>query len=911
MGIIEELGGLSMLKKILFSITLFIFCISLSVFAGAEETTLSLYLGETVNLKAYSGSHSLDIDLSHDTQFQNANAQVVEIDNNFNLHALSVGESLLVVVNKHDLTPLRIRVKSPIKSIKVEQADLTLLAGEIYPLNYELIADDGYDGPLDTHLKWQASKNNIAGVKGQDLIHTYSVGTTTLTATAYDKSTSFSINVTVVGNTNPLTVKPLLINGRVNVGEKRQLQAFFGDKDVTSHVKWTSEYPDLLLVDENGLVTPLKEGTCKVTATSSINHKKDHYTFFIKSMVDSVHLSPSKVTLNKLGEQVQLTTTLKVKDPKTNPLRKGYYFTSSNTGIASVDQNGLVTAKSPGIALISVITHDSGKKDFCTVEIPKGSVDTSIDYILTKGISLSPYTSKILIGQKILMDYKIIPENATNTGVKFHVDNGSDQIHFIDGQYFFVPTKKGHTKIKIVANNKSDEVIDDSIDVSVISPIASLDLDLTLKRGTKNERKLYIGEKTELLTEILTQGHYSSLDVYPNTLEYTVDDPDILKLDYENGQYFLTALKRGSTTIRVVDSEDKHDEFLKINVLSPVKTLSTDRGVELPVASSYTPRISYSLKSNIKENIPFHISSGLNLDVEEFYFTKDYIDKEIAYENQLIDYFKALSYNATVETSIRRHEERLKKLVALQKNAHKGYCLVKNNFIKNRFFNPYQFCTINNNTIIGNYPGKALVKVSIDKTASSDKTTLYWTENKAVFRIQETSKWTDYKALIKEHGLESILSDRSDSEKIDALIFYLSMPSLFESESSFELLDTFKNLNLKNLPSSLLYNLDAPTTKQELALIAMYLDDSKKALSALELNSILYYDVINEKVKTAIAQGYVTPSSKDYFGVNDEISYEDFIQTLKQIQSVDALPKTLESPLNHRQTLLLLSDLND
>jgi hypothetical protein len=192
-----------------------------------------------------------------------------------------------------------------------------------------------------------------------------------------------------------------------------------------------------------------------------------------------------------------------------------------------------------------------------------------------------------------------------------------------------------------------------------------------------------------------------------------------------------------------------------------------------------------------------------------------------------------------------------------------------------------------------------------------NETVVYWTENKTVFRIQETSKWKDYKTFIKEHGLESILFDRPDSEKIDALIFYLSMPSLFKNKSSVELLTTFKNLNLENLPSSLVYDLDAPTTKQELALIAMYLDDNKKALSALELNNILYYDVIKEKVKTAIAREYVTPSSNDYFGVNDEISYKDFIQTLKQIRPVDSLPKTLEAPLNHRQTLLLLNDLSD
>jgi len=900
-----------MFKKTLFFITIFILCISISVFSDEEKISLSLYIGDTINLKAYVHEHSLDINLSEDTNFQNANSKVVEIDGNFNLKALSVGESIIVIVNdSSDLIPITIKVKSPIKAINVNATDLTLLAGEIYPLKYEIISDDNYNGSYDRRLKWKVSKNNIAGVKGQNLIHTYGVGMTTLTATAFDNTTSVSIDVKVIGNPNPLIIKPEIIDSSVKVGEQRQLKAFFADKEVTNNIKWTSEHPDLLSIDNNGLVTPLKEGTCEITATSSISRKTNRYTFFIKSMVDSIDLDRSSVTLNKLGEQIQLNATLQAKDPDIKPLRDGYYFTSSNPSIASVDANGLVTANGPGIALISAITYDSGKKDSCTIEIPKGPASTSIDYTLTKDITLDSYPSKILIGQKILMNYKITPENATNRNVKFHVKNGSDQIHFINGQYFFIPTKKGNTEIKIVADSYGDEPIEDSIDVSVISPIASLNLDLALERGTKTERKLYIGEKTELLTEILTQGLYSSFDVYPNTLEYTVDDPDILKLDYESGKYFLTALKKGTTTIHVVNIEDKHDEYLKIDVLTPVKKVFTDKSVELPVGISYAPRITSTPKSSVSENVHFDIASGINLAVEDFYFTKTYIDKEIAYEKQLIDYFKTLKYNATVEATITRHEDRLNRLSALHKVAVNDYCLVTNNFLKDRQFNTYQYYTINKNNIMGHYPGKALVTLSIDNTASTAKTILYWNDDPNILRFQKTSKWVDYKALITEHGLESILADLSISTEIDSLIFYLSNPSLFKNEaSSIELLNVFKALELSQLPNSLLYDLEAPTTKQELAFIAMYLDNSNKSLSALQLNNIVYYDVINETVKKAIAMGYVIPSSKDYFGVNANITYKEFRQSLSLIKSVDNLPTDLDVPLTHRQTLLLLRDL--
>lgn len=897
-----------MFKKTLFLTIMLFICISIFSFSDEEKNTISLYLGDTINLKTYIKTHSLNINLSNHTRIQNANPQVIKIDDKFNLKATSVGETMVVLVHNNDLTPIIINVKSPIKSIKMNVQDVTLLVGEIFPFEYELVPDEDYQGKLNTQLKWQSSKNNIAGVKGKNRIYTHGVGTTTLTATAYDNTTSISINVTVIGNPNPLIIKPDVFDSNVMVGEKRQLKAFFLDKDVSSHIEWTPEFPDLLSIDDDGLVTPLREGTCEVTATSSISFKKDYYTFFIHSMVDSIHLDQSTVTLKQMGEQVQLNVTLKAKDPQQAPLRKGYYFTSSNPDVASVDNKGLVTAKGSGIALINVIAYDSGKKDSCTIEIPHNPPLTSINHIFIKDVTLKSYPQEILIGQKVLMDYKLTPENATNKTPRFHVRNGSEQIHLINGEYYFVPNKRGSTQIKIVADSEGSDSIEDIIDVSVISPIASLDMDLALKRGKKSERHLYIGEKTELITKIFTQGLYTPSDVYPNTLKYTVKDPDIAKLTYENGKYFLTALRKGTTSVHVANSEDKHNNYLKISVLTPVKKINTDKTVKLPIEIPYTPRITFTPKKTTKENFKFDISKGLNLSVEKFYLSKNYVSDEIAYEKELINHFSRLQDNPVLMSTINRHKERLDRLIALERNSSTDYCLITNSLLKDRNFNNYTYYTIHQNHIVGHYPGKALVNISIDNTASYAQTTMHWTGDKNIFSIQETSKWKDYKSLITEYSFDSILSNLPAPQKIEYMIFYLSNPSLFTDSPSFKLLDAFMSLEISNLPASLLCDLNAATTKQELALIATYLDDEANSLSELELNNIIYYDVTQKKVKNAIAKGFVTPISKDYLGVNKHITYEEFIQTLNKVNPNNKLPKQIQSPLTHKQVLILLND---
>ena len=901
-----------MIKKALCLIILCIIYTSSSVLAAEETLNLSLYLGDTINLNTYLESNSLNIDLTHNTTFQNANPQIAMIDSDYNIESLSVGETIIVISDNDKLTPITIEVKSPIKTISIDNSDITLLAGEIYSLNYELIPQDDYAGIIPHNLKWRNSKNNIAGVKGHNTIYTYGVGTTTLTGTAFDGSTTVNITIKVIGNPDPLVIKPIIVDSKVNVGEQRQLKAYFGEKDVTSNIIWKSEYPDLVSISKDGIITPLKEGTCKITATSAISRKKDSYTFFVKSMVDTIKLNHTSITLSNLGDTVQLNATLVPKNDNIMPLRNGYYFTSSNPSIAAVDEDGLVVAKEAGIALISVTSYDSGKKDYCTIEIPNNSANTSIDYTLVDDITLDPYTPNILIGQKVLMDYEILPTDASNDMVKFHVKNGgAGQIHYIDNRYYFVPTKRGINEIKIVANSDSDSTIEDEISVAIVSPIASVELDLELKRGTTTNRKLYIGEKTELLTNIFTQGNYSAYDVYPNTLVYTVDDPDILKLTYENGHYFITALKKGTTSIRVVNVENKHHEHLKISVSNPTKSLFTDKAVKLPVGIDYSPRINYIPKIDLEDYIMFDITQGITLNVNEFYFSKSFIKNELDYENEVINYFETLSYNPSVEATIKRHKERLSRLSNLYNSTTDDYCLVNNNFLKDRNFNTYQYYSIDNNKIKGFYPGKANVLVSLNNTASKATTTIYWENNNDIFEIQNTSKWVNYETLINDYQLHTTLSDLSTSEQIEHLIFYLSNPSLFDNLPTQELLSALMTIDTDELPYNLTHDLNALTTKQELAFIAMYLDKDKAPISAFNLNKIIYYDVINEQVKQALANQYVVPNSVYFYGIDDNITYYDFKTTVDKIRPINELTTSSNLPMTHRQVLLWLYHLNN
>ncbi|MCR4859096.1 MAG: Ig-like domain-containing protein [Bacteroidales bacterium] len=101
--------------------------------------------------------------------------------------------------------------------------------------------------------------------------------------------------------------------------------------------------------------------------------------------VSGVTVSPTRLEMN-VGDQQTLTATV---SPDSAP-NKSILWSSSNSAVASVDENGGVTAISAGRAVITATTEEGGKTAACSV-----TVKNEISYSLT----LSPAEAEIDFGQ--------------------------------------------------------------------------------------------------------------------------------------------------------------------------------------------------------------------------------------------------------------------------------------------------------------------------------------------------------------------------------------------------------------------------------------------------------------------------------------------------------------------------------
>lgn len=146
---------------------------------------------------------------------------------------------------------------------------------------------------------------------------------------------------------------------QVTKGETAQLTLTikpdnYPNKDVT----WSSSNDATATVDENGVVTTLEVGTVTITATL-----KSDPTVSSSVTIVVNPIKVSKITVNGYdkdylvkGGTVTLTTTIEPSDAA----NKSIVWSSSNEKVATVDQNGRVTAVGQGTVSIKAMNDESG-----------------------------------------------------------------------------------------------------------------------------------------------------------------------------------------------------------------------------------------------------------------------------------------------------------------------------------------------------------------------------------------------------------------------------------------------------------------------------------------------------------------------------------------------------------------------
>lgn len=165
------------------------------------------------------------------------------------------------------------------------------------------------------------------------------------------------------------TPRSIKLSLEMQVNSTMQFNALISPEEATATATWTTTDSDIITVSETGAVTAHAEGTASVVATTSNNLTASLEIKVVPAtapgivLVKSINLNPDLI-YEEEGTQVQLNATV-LPDDATD---KSLVWSSTNTAVATVDQNGLVSIIAAGTAVVKASATDgSGVVGFCDV----------------------------------------------------------------------------------------------------------------------------------------------------------------------------------------------------------------------------------------------------------------------------------------------------------------------------------------------------------------------------------------------------------------------------------------------------------------------------------------------------------------------------------------------------------------
>jgi alpha-tubulin suppressor-like RCC1 family protein len=176
----------------------------------------------------------------------------------------------------------------------------------------------------------------------------------------------FRIETGVVGS---IEVQPL--EATLEPGGTQQYVAIVSDlhgNPMSADVAWSSSDESVATIDQSGLATAVAEGT--VTITASAEFVSGSATLTVEApvqVVGSIEVAPLEATLEPGGTQQYVAT---IRDQHGNPMSADVIWSSSDESVAIVDQSGLATAVSEGIAIITATVGSVSGSATLTVEAP-------------------------------------------------------------------------------------------------------------------------------------------------------------------------------------------------------------------------------------------------------------------------------------------------------------------------------------------------------------------------------------------------------------------------------------------------------------------------------------------------------------------------------------------------------------
>ena len=327
---------------------------------------------------------------------------------------------------------------------------------------------------------------------------------------------------------------------------------------VEHKVTWTSDNPYVASVDQKGRISAHAAGSTYIRATLETGTQRRITVTVTGNPVTELTLDAITIEL-EVGETAQLNYTM---NPEADDKR--VKWTSDDTGVATVDNSGKVTAVGGGVATVTLMSVN-------------GMTATTVIYVPTDVLSvrLSTHEIEIGVGQTTQISAEALPVNARNREIIF--ESSDETVAAVTNDGVVTGISAGECMVRAVSTNGKRDIA--NVKVSILPDSMKITPERPVLSKQNRSLQLYVD--------------IQPLQAADCKLTWTSSDESVIKVDaglitaYNYGSAIISAEAPNGVSAEITVYVGETPESVRFNNSIYLLPLYGEDVIAYPVFSPY------------------------------------------------------------------------------------------------------------------------------------------------------------------------------------------------------------------------------------------------------------------------------------------------------------------------------------
>ena len=460
-------------------------------------------------------------------------------------------------------------VNIPVESLKLDYTDEIMSIGGQLRITAEIL-------PLNASqrtVSWESSDTSVCTVDTNGLVKATGVGFATILCKTIDGSDLTAMCKIYVKQ--PVT--SVVLNTKeieVRKGTVFWLNATCLPENADNKLcAWTTSDKDVCTVDDDGKVTAVGSGTCNIVVTNVDTGISDYCVVTVTQPVTGITLNSDYQSM-WVGSKYAIIPNVQPVDAD----NKKVTYQSSDTSVATVDADGVVTAVKGGTCVIIVTTDELQLKASVTIDVK--------EYV--SSIKLSENNKYLNIGATGTLTATVGSDTATNKAIVWSSSN-SGVCAVVDGTLYGM-----YPGVAVITATAADgSCVSDTCIVNVVNPVTSVSIE-------PEEVRILVGDYYKLKANI------APADATVQDLRWESSDESIATVDSDGEVLGIAVGKCRITAYSTDGNEVKGSCSVYVSPVVKISSLKINSS-EITMLVGKTRKLSsYVTPTNTTESVNWY-----------------------------------------------------------------------------------------------------------------------------------------------------------------------------------------------------------------------------------------------------------------------------------------------------------------